>query len=240
MWDFSCSPSRRPEVFTQADLFCFGAELCFFLILLIFLPSPFILLLTERSGKAEQGCEKQTQALRPGPTPRPSTCPKAQLSLPSPPRAALPTPWCWGSPRKRGENAEAQEERTNLPVPGDPQRPRAPGRSRVAGPRRSGTCCSIIACCCCRSAWSWGGDRICCICCGVIICGDIMATDTGTCGGEGHVSTPSPDPGTPSPNTSQPAGSPGASPASLSPRHLWASLWPSAPPGMLRPSLGTW
>lgn len=42
------------------------------------------------------------------------------------------------------------------------------------------TCCSIIACCCCSRAWSWGGDRICCICCGVIIWGDIIATDTGT------------------------------------------------------------
>lgn len=54
-------------------------------------------------------------------------------------------------------------------------------------PSRGGsslTCCSIIACCCCRRAWSWGGERICCICCGVIICGDIMATDTGTCGEE--------------------------------------------------------
>lgn len=47
------------------------------------------------------------------------------------------------------------------------------------------TCCSITACCCWSRAWScWGEStccwRICCICCGVITWGLIMATDTGT------------------------------------------------------------
>lgn len=42
------------------------------------------------------------------------------------------------------------------------------------------TCWSIKACCCCNKACSWGGDRICCICWGVIICGLIIAIDTGT------------------------------------------------------------
>lgn len=85
MWDFSCSPSRRPEVFTQVDLFCFGAELCFFLILLIFLPSPFVSRLTKRFGKAERGCEKHSQALGSGPTPKPGTCPRAQPRAPTRP-----------------------------------------------------------------------------------------------------------------------------------------------------------
>lgn len=64
------------------------------------------------------------------------------------------------------------------PVPGTPHPPLPdlPG-----GPGTRLTCCSMSACCCWSKACSCGGDRICCICWGVSICGDIMATDTGTC-----------------------------------------------------------
>lgn len=48
------------------------------------------------------------------------------------------------------------------------------------------TCCNMRACCCWRRTWSCWGLRtccwsICCICCGVITWGVIIATDTGTC-----------------------------------------------------------
>lgn len=62
-------------------------------------------------------------------------------------------------------------------------------RSKLCWRRVHFTCWSISACCCCSRAWSWGGDRICCICWGVIICGLIIAMDTGTWGqhsGHGH------------------------------------------------------
>lgn len=74
MWDFSCSPSRRRELFTQADLFCFGAEVWFFLSP-PFSSLPVHFTLDKCSRKAKRGREKQTHT----PELDPDTNPKAQV-----------------------------------------------------------------------------------------------------------------------------------------------------------------
>lgn len=72
----SLPPSRRRELFTQADLFCFGVEICLFFFFFSF--SSFFVPphLTIISGKAEQGHEKQTSALELDT----GTCPRARGS----------------------------------------------------------------------------------------------------------------------------------------------------------------
>lgn len=100
-------------------------------------------------------------------------------------------PWtCWESQRKHVESRR-KEPIFLPPTNSSILRPKREFPGRIQ-PRCSVTCCSIMACCCCRRAWSWGGERICCICCGVIICGDIMATDTGTCGSKDTSPLPTP------------------------------------------------
>lgn len=73
MWDFSFSPSCRREVFTQADLFCFGAEVWFFLSP-PFSSLPVHFTVDKCSRKAKRGREKQTHTLELDP----DTDPKAQ------------------------------------------------------------------------------------------------------------------------------------------------------------------
>jgi len=167
---------------------------------------------------------------------------------------ALFIPWCWTrweSPNMGGNTiAQGGQDPSACPQQApafmDPSE-KSLGRIRAtcSQPGSSVTCCSIIACCCCRRAWSWGGERICCICCGVIICGDIMATDTGTCREEGHVTTPKSNPRKPPPNADSLQVPP-------TPRLSWGSLlapqrcvtfgwspWPPVCPGMPKPLLGT-